>query len=77
MICHRTGVHHEPRNLRNGILSLAECDHVIRKVLGLDAPRPVINRAFHGARDIVEVFKRRLPSFSLGVSEIYFLNRFY
>merc|ERR1719281_997215 len=39
----------------NGILSLAECDGLIRKTLQIEGFRylqPVINRAFHGARDI-------------------------
>lgn len=40
----------------NGILSLAECDRMIvtiLKVEGLAKMKPVINRAFHAARDIV------------------------
>mmetsp|Transcript_944 Transcript_944/g.2098 ORF Transcript_944/g.2098 Transcript_944/m.2098 type:complete len:459 (-) Transcript_944:146-1522(-) len=40
----------------NGIMSLAECDRLIVTVLhieGLKSMKPVINRAFHAARDIV------------------------
>eukprot|EP00930_Biecheleria_cincta_P043165 TRINITY_DN29675_c0_g1_i1.p1 TRINITY_DN29675_c0_g1~~TRINITY_DN29675_c0_g1_i1.p1 ORF type:complete len:533 (-),score=76.61 TRINITY_DN29675_c0_g1_i1:132-1730(-) len=40
----------------NGILSLAECDRLIApclRIRGLDGIKPVINRAFHAARDIV------------------------
>eukprot|EP00930_Biecheleria_cincta_P097377 TRINITY_DN89099_c0_g1_i1.p1 TRINITY_DN89099_c0_g1~~TRINITY_DN89099_c0_g1_i1.p1 ORF type:complete len:651 (+),score=85.50 TRINITY_DN89099_c0_g1_i1:76-2028(+) len=40
----------------NGICSLAECDRLIVTVLhieGVSIMKPVINRAFHGARDIV------------------------
>lgn len=40
----------------NGILSLAECDSLIVNILrirGVQTMKPVINRAFHAARDIV------------------------
>lgn len=40
----------------NGIVSLAECDRLIVDVLrleGMSQMKPVINRAFHAARDIV------------------------
>lgn len=36
----------------NGILSLAEADNAVRIRWEIDAPRDVINRAFHGARDL-------------------------
>lgn len=36
----------------NGILSLAETDDAVRNKWSIDVPRPVINRAFHAARDL-------------------------
>ena len=40
----------------NGILSLAEADNLVKRLLNVDGMgdlRPVINRSFHAARDIV------------------------